>query len=361
MQRKLELPVRHQLAVATVIDFILAHAEGTPPQTDKQREVIARLTQLDPDRRISRKLAQNFKNISAKNKARGFGLFDPGKFRVARIAESGALAANPTMTVPMFDDVGPVIIPTFPDGTEFAIHYTGLYCRDNSGDRGIFGRSDETYVITAAVSIENGQNVIRDEMHPIGVPSKHYDDVDDGESRIGPIAAVWNGPEPTAEISLVTVVMEHDEGDPDFYRDEIATIVGGAVATAAVLGLIIPAAIIAVIGLTINWLVDSDDDVLGTGVTIISPSNMKNVSTHPTRELVKDREVLVPLQFGAFQVQTVTDETGLQHHFAEHIDDDAEYFVTYKYTADQEPIDPPQGGFEQPVFVNPTGGVFIGG
>lgn len=352
MARNFKIPARHQLAVATLIDFICAHAAETPPATEAQRKVLSALHELDPDRIISRKLLENFKNVPEKNRVRAFGAFSPGNLEIARKAEASVATMQSSLSFSMPDDVGDVIIPNFPDDTEFSIVYTGIYCRDSSGDRFLVGPSDETYVINVAVSIEDDLNVTREELHPVGVPSKHYSDIDDGETRIGPVAVVWSGPEPTREISLVTVVMEHDEGDPNFYKEEIATIVGGAAAVAAALGLVVPAILIAVAGLVVNWLADTDDDILGTSVNVIRPNNFKLVSTHPLKTLEVDRQVLVPLGFGTFGVQTVTDNTGLENHFVEHVDDEADYFMTYKYVTDRGPVAPPPGGFSQPLLNN---------
>lgn len=360
MTRNLTMPGRHQLVAATLIDFIVAHASGTQPETDAQRIVAAKLLEIDPHRRICRKLAKNYEKVSEKNKIKAFGSFNPGNLQVARKAEASSTFLASTMTFSMQDDVGDPVIPTFPDDTDFSIIYTGIYCKDRSGDRGLFGASDETYVINVAVSIENGQNVTREELHPVGVGSKHYSDFDDGEFRAGPVASVWNGPEPELEVSLVTVVMEHDEGDPDFYKEEIATIVGAAAAVAGAFGLIVPAILIAVAGLVVNWLIDSDDDILGTSVKVISPNTIKLVSTFPLKTLTIERQVLVPIGFGVFIEETVEDNTGLEHHFFEHIDDEADYFMTYKYVADRNPVNPPLGdNFQQPF--NNTARVVFGG
>lgn len=348
------MPTQHQLATAAVIDFILAHADGTQARSTIQRKVAARMAELDPDKAISQRLSRNFKTIPIRARTRAFGKFSPGELTAASFAENGALKASPSMTMMKFDDVGPVVIPTFPLGTRFDILYTGLYCRDESGDRGIFRPSDEPYVVTVAVSVEDGENVERDELHPVGDPAKHYTDVDDGESRHGPIAAVWSGTLPSHEISLVTVVMEHDDGDPDFYKEEIAVVVGAVAAVAAALGLVVPAMLIALSGLVVNWLVGSEDDVLGTAVTIISIDSLQLLATHPTQELVRQRTVLVPDILGAFTLETVIDNTGLQRHVEAHIEGEAEYFVTFKYSADQEPLEPPVDPSGRPKVKQPN-------
>lgn len=343
MSRSFVMPTQHQLSSATVIDFIIAHARGTAPQTDTQRKVARRLAELDPSRAISQRLERNFNSISPKSRTRAFGLFEPGNLDVASFAESGALKASQTMTMMKFDDVGEATVPDFPQNTAFTILFNGFYCRDSSGDRIIVGPSDEPYIVTVAVTIEAGDNKTRNELHPVGDPDKHYDGVDDGDSRHGPIAAVWSGLLPAHPISLVTVVMEHDEGDPNAFKEEIATVVGAAAAVAASFGLLVPALVIALAGLVINWLIGSADDVLGTGITVITPEGLKLKVTHPTQEIVKERLIVKPLGFGWLETELVEDHTGLQCHAEVRIKGDAEYFVAYEYSANQAPLQPPLG------------------
>lgn len=93
------------------------------------------------------------------------------------------------------------------------IRYRGLFCdEETSWDR--FSNSDEIYAVSSAVVIgPDGSNSVRTEKHPVDRDS--YGDVDSNESRIGPVAACWQG---SADlVSLSATVLEHDEGDPDEY------------------------------------------------------------------------------------------------------------------------------------------------
>ena len=58
-----------------------------------------------------------------------------------------------------------------------------------------------------------------------------YSDIDSGEERIGPVAAAWQGN--SDPVSLTVVVFEHDQGDPDVYKEQIDDIVKAAIAVAS--------------------------------------------------------------------------------------------------------------------------------
>jgi hypothetical protein len=208
----------------------------------------------------------------------------------------------------------------------------------------IVGPSDEPYVITVGVSVEGGGNRQQSAIHPVGDPDQHYGDVDDGEFRRGPIAAVWSGPEQQIEVSIVTVVMENDEGDAGAFREEVETVVSAAIAvvtlfnpTAGAVG----AALKGVIQDLAVWVIGSSDDEIGTAVTIITPEFLKRYPTFSTQLLVETRRVLVPFGFGQVVEKEVVDETTLEHHFRSRHRERGEYVVTYKIEADHEPVTQP--------------------
>jgi hypothetical protein len=231
------------------------------------------------------------------------------------------------------DDVGPVIEPQYPNGTIFTLMYTGLYCRKRTGDRGWFGPSDEPYVITSAVTVVNGDNIIRTERHPIGDPDKRYGDVDSSEFREGPNAACWSGVE--SEISLVVTVMENDEGDPDAYKDEIGLIVELAADVAKIYGVPIPDALQQLAVNAINWVIDSEDDNIGTETLILSPFSLKLAALVAPGYIFKDGGV----------------DTTIQHNRFTYHDDDGEYFTLFRIDANQDPIPVGPEIFNRPEFV----------
>ena len=308
--------------------------------------MVAALSRSDPDRHISSRQVGIFKKIPQKLTAPVFGKRKPGQFMKLSDDSLKNIVSGAESGLAFFDDVGDPIIPDFPQDTRFTILYTGLYCRDRTGDRGIFGASDEPYVITVVVSVENGANNERSETHPVGDPDQHYDDVDDGEWHRGPIAACWEGPQQRIELSLVSVVMENDEGDPDAYEDQIRNIVNLAAAIAAYFNIAVGAAIKAVAEDVIKWVIDSGDDEIGTAVEIVDPDRLKLLATLPTRQLKKTRTVTRPTGPFTFVAEEVEDQTDLEYHFVTHHDDSGEYFATFKIVADKEPVVRPQNSLE---------------
>jgi hypothetical protein len=133
--------------------------------------------------------------------------------------------------------------------------------------------SDEIYIISSAVHIApDGANVIRTERHP--VDRSHYEDVDNREARLGPVAATWRG---TEDVSLTVVVFEHDYGDPNKYRDEVNTFVKGAIAILS--KWYPPAIVLEALSETItdglNWLLDTGDDLIETKTVLLPQSRME--------------------------------------------------------------------------------------
>lgn len=342
MSRELRRQTRNPALVAAGLDILDHYASGVAPKTPFQRAMFDALSKSDPDRTISARQVAHFERMPKKlttavvgKRVRGqfFGLSDE---RLKPVF----MAADPSLV--LFDDVGDPVIPDYPADTRFTLLYTGLYCRDRTGDRWIFGGSDEPYVITVAVSVEAGENAERSETHPVGDPDKHYGDVDDGEWRNGPIAACWSGPAQNLDISLVSVAMERDEGDPDAYEEEIRNLVNLAAAVAAYFNIAIGAAIKAFAEDLLKWVIDSGDDEIGTAVEIIAPDRLKLLARNPTQLLKRTRTVRRPIGPFTFVEEEVEDKTTLEYHFFTHHDDMGEYFATFKVVADKEPINRPE-------------------
>lgn len=158
----------------------------------------------------------------------------------------------------------------------FTINFQGIHCVDETGID--FLGSDEIYVLTSAVHIKpDGTNVVRTERHPIGANgSGTYGDVDSHETRIGPVAACWSAlvADMQEGMSLTTVIMEHDQGDPDAFRDEVDAAVKLAIAVATYLfppgGALL--ALIEASGLItdfFNYLLGTGDDEVGTTTIVL--------------------------------------------------------------------------------------------
>ncbi|MFP3914025.1 MAG: hypothetical protein ACLFWM_04055 [Actinomycetota bacterium] len=344
MAREIRRPTSNPLAVATAIDLLRAYADGTAPATDLEEALAASLQRVDPDRERSRRLVRNFDAIPSGIKTPVFGATVRGQMRTSPETDLEALFARPPLGIAFRDDVTLGDPPEYPEDTQFTVLYTGLYCNDRTGDRQILGPSDEPYVITVAVSIdEDGENVERSELHPVGDPDNRYGDVDDGEYRKGPIAACWAGTLPSQELSIVTVVMENDEGDPEAYRQEVETLVNVAAAIAAYFNIAIGAAIKALAADLILWLIDSGDDEIGTDIAIITPEWLRRYPhEYPVRKFTGTRTELVPVGFFQWEEQEIEDVTDLDYQFITRHEERGRYVVTYKVDADRDPLTRPQ-------------------
>lgn len=164
------------------------------------------------------------------------------------------------------------------DLRDVIVHYTGLYCFGQTDfDQGApdWLGSDEPYVI-ASVSTPQIAATYR---------SRIYEDVDSGDSRPDLIEIYRGKP---YGININTIVMEHDFGEPDKYKEEVQKIVLGVHAAGTVaLGLIPvvgpviaaiagPAlgALMPAIGGAISDLLNLGDDSLGSGTVTLSARQM---------------------------------------------------------------------------------------
>ncbi|WP_156956868.1 hypothetical protein [Sphingomonas astaxanthinifaciens] len=199
------------------------------------------------------------------------------------LAGGGTTAADPSgRGVEVLEPVRDIPLGEIQSAT-YGIWYQGLCCVDETGSTN-WG-SDEPYVITSCANISaSGENIVRTETHPVG--AGHYNDVDTGEQRIGPVAACWEGTD--LPVSISAVAYEHDYGDPNKFRDEIDAAVKGALVVGALLlgGGATTKAILAFVGplLTdaINWLFGTDDDPIGVAQTeVFDHARLEEMGSHP--------------------------------------------------------------------------------
>ena len=157
------------------------------------------------------------------------------------------------------------------DQPVYTIIYNGLWCEEETTwDRGSW--HDEIYLITSTVHLDasNTNIVSPPEQHPMGQTEPWYTDVDSDEVRIGPVAACWRGN--GDPVSLTVVLFEHDEGDPNAYKEQIDALLKAAIAIAGSIynplwGLALFESSIAD---GINWLLDTGDDMIETQ-TVVNP------------------------------------------------------------------------------------------
>lgn len=270
--------------------------------------------------------ATTFENPRSRTRGGGHG-------RADRATDAGA-SVNPanTGTVGNLDaEVDPW--PDRDPSIRYTIRYVGLFCQDETNGPG----SDEIYVLTSAFHINDGQNVPSDAVHnPLGYPGGYYGDVDREEHRDGPVTAAWSGNPDT--MSLVVVVMEHDQGDPDAYRDEIDVAVKAAIAVAT--RFYPPAAVLALveeqIGDLINWLFDTGDDIISTQTVVLERADLERYAGEsPTYYMGTKRTISVGGGGAPGTVTTAPLTTKLFQHFVtKHVGDGAEYAIGFDIKRD---------------------------
>jgi hypothetical protein len=254
-------PTNDPEIVALGILALRSYARGAPSETQFEEEISSTLRDLDVSPAMAARLVANFDRIRPSVRQRVFGplgLSDaqipanitrgsrtPNPLAQRQILRPGVLAltvrhaiANGGAPVPVAGGGGPAFDPAFGGAVgigaipaeeqilapeRYTISYQGMHCVDETGID--FIGSDEIYILTSAVHIKpDGKNVVRTERHPLRENGAGtYGDVDSHETRIGPVASCWSALVDDIDqgMSLTTVVMEHDHGDPDAYRDEV--------------------------------------------------------------------------------------------------------------------------------------------
>ena len=221
-------------------------------------------------------------------------------------------------------------------GIRYTVRYKGLWCQEETNGPG----SDEIYIITSGISINNDvNNVVGTLRHPMGTQDKYYGDVDSLDRRVGPVAVVYTGSPDT--LSLAVVVMEHDEGDPDYYRDEVKTFVDGAIALATYLYK--PAAVLAYfkdnIVDAINWILGTGDDVISSEVATWERDALEDLAMQTPSEYQGTKRELVSTNPPILGPE-VNVPTGLFVHFVtNHHGDGSKYVVGFDIERD-----PPRPG-----------------
>jgi hypothetical protein len=238
----------------------------------------------------------------------------------------------PRPQAPPLPDEPPVLAPE-----AYEIVYKGMHCIDET-HWDSWG-SDEIYILTSAAHITSaGGNEVRTERHPKSGDDDWYGDVDSHETRIGPRAACWQ--QRVADIqlgmSLTTVVMEHDHGDPNYYRDQVDAAVKLALAIASYEfppGAAI-FALIAASGLLtdfFNWLLDTDDDEVGTVTVVLDLADLEDYS----------RSLLINYS----ERPGSSTPTGLEYHFLASVNDN-DYVSAYQVVRDPPAPPYPPGPVE---------------
>jgi hypothetical protein len=229
-----------------------------------------------------------------------------------------------------------------PDGPRpkpvYTIQYKGLWCQDETTwDR--FSSGDEIYLITSAVHIDaNGQNIVRTERHPAAQTEIWYGDVNSAEERTGPVAACWF--ENSDPVSLTVVVVEHDEGDPDAYRDEIDALVKAII---AVLVFFYPELkwvelLSTPIADAVNWVLGTGDDPLEMKTVVLPRALLEQYAGQWPAPYIGSRTDSGGLFGSATVIPVVTNV--MQHFITSHNGGGASYVAGFEIVR-EPPIDRP--------------------
>jgi hypothetical protein len=317
-------PVDHALLL-TLLERYSSNALGKTALDD----TIARTIGDVPNaRELAGRLIHSFRQIPLSRRTAAFGRFAnlDASHSVDELS-SQARALRRTVSRPSSmarDDVEAYPVPPARPGDKITLKYTGLYCNEETDWDGL-SNSDEPYVLTSVVEIaSDGENKVHTERHPFSQAS--YQDVDTGNWRSGPIAACWHG-SPT-DISLISVLMEQDKGDPDYYKHELHLIVKAAAAYAASQGVPVPDFIQDLVVDSINWVLDPADDLIDTAYRTLSESRLRRAAALPTHMIRGTRKV-----YQWPNVVEKEDITDVPAHFeTEHNGSGAHYVVGFEVT-----------------------------
>jgi hypothetical protein len=193
----------------------------------------------------------------------------------------------------------------------YRIDFAGIYCRkETSWDQGT--NSDEPYVLFTTTQRFR---------EPWATRSDVYDNVDDGIDSgndwgpLPPLLSLFgqSGPEVVDETAVTAMVMEHDQGDPNAYKEKVRLGVKAAQAIAAAYGIPIPDAVANFATEIINDLLNTGDDPIGVSSFVLDAGAFAFYAQQPLIH---------------FKVQ-------LDYHFwTYHTDGDAKYYVMYRVVQD---------------------------
>lgn len=339
MPRILSAPKNPEILGRVITAFRLL-ADERPPSNARERGLLEKLRAREVKPAVAKRMLGTLNALPRTRRTRFLGpIADPAFVPSETAAE--VPVGNLAITFPASNLGGAVgrldgLLSVDPDFTPlpmYTIRYIGMFCQSETNGPG----SDEIYIITSAVHIDaTSENVVTPAVkHPLAHPGNTYGDVDREEERLGPVGAVWVGN--GDPVSLVVVLMEHDEGDPDAYRDEIEMVVKASIAVisyyypaAAVLSLLKDTIVDAV-----NWLFDTDDDLISTETVVLSRASLEAFAGQsPGYHMGTRRQpILSGGRLVGFNNLPLT--TGLFQHFTtKHRGDGSEYVVGFDIVRD---------------------------
>ena len=361
MRRPLTRP-RNPEGVALALLALRRYASGKKGKSTFDSETAKALSDRGVSRHAAKRLVDRFDQVRPAAREEVFGpLGSPTAEPPDREApRNPPVSGTPSITLPssVLGDIevldGPDLVlgeGGVPVPAVHTIRYKGLYCGGETGDRNPFGFtgfgiSDEIYVVTSAVNISadpDAENVVRTERHPVAASDDYYGDVDKYEPRIGPVAACWSGTlrpgRPSTDVvSLTAVAFEHDDGDPDYYRDDVDTFVNALLVYLAwqfpaASPIFVAAYVSDALTDSIVWALGSADDLISTETVNLMLPTMEVYSSSRLDQLSETRPVVV----GGFPPRIEWEQfaTGLMYHFVtRHRGEGADYVVGFDVTRD---------------------------
>ncbi|HYI68831.1 MAG TPA: hypothetical protein VEX87_03740 [Skermanella sp.] len=183
-------------------------------------------------------------------------------------SEGGRVVVFQNGEIYWWPDVGAVEL------NEVRVHYTGLICFEET-NWDASSNSDEPYVIISTVAYNGGHTE----------KTRTYDDVDGGESRPDLLDVYLGKP---WGLAIHCLLMEHDEGNPDKYKEVVKNAVMAASAGISTVTALVPIVGPALSGIVgpllkllepdivggVNALLDTDDDQLGQHAIVLTGKDM---------------------------------------------------------------------------------------
>ncbi|MDO6432717.1 hypothetical protein Q4E93_19075 [Flavitalea sp. BT771] len=143
-------------------------------------------------------IGQRYAELGGPNSWLGWPLSDEQDF-----TDGGRASKFQNGSIYWWPDVGAIELG------EVSVRYAGMYCTtEMDWDQG--SNSDEPYAIFGVIGA--------DQMHTATIRTTIYEDVDSGDSRPDNIELYRGEPE---GLSISVLLMEHDDSDPDKYKEAV--------------------------------------------------------------------------------------------------------------------------------------------
>ena len=352
MNRSFRAP-KHPELFGRLVAALRVYGGVREPGNDWERSINNALQTQNLDRSVAKRLTQALdstpKNIRRRflgemaapefigSEAPSDSVFGSASNRANRGSAGGTIGGTASGTVSAAGTHGDLdsSLSTDPGVTplpNYTLRYQGVFCQaESTFDQ--TSSADEIYVLTSSVHIaDDGSNTVRTERHPAAQDKRWYEDVDNLEQQLGPIAAIWQGNRDP--VSVTVVVMEHDQGDPDIYKEEVEYLVKALIALAT--KLYPPAAILSAFSGTItdaiNWFLSTGDDIVSTQ-TVVLPRAMLEAYAGISRSFYIGYRKKFTQHMTNPPSTTVTNvpfSTNLMHHFlTTHVGGGATYIVGF--------------------------------